>query len=236
MISRTHFFLLGLLLAVALVMNIFLTVEMVQIKHLSDGLVAKNELLTEKLQRFTQRFNGLQRDVDVFDQDLKDLSTYVTEVSTELPNHLREEFRKTFMSLPTLVTNSPTFTASPEESGVVKVVGNRLQLEDWLKDNEFFLDQVARRSLVLEWNAARNAVVVADVIAGSVFDQLGLKKGDAVLSIDGKTLTRGDEIRSSLIEVKAKKIVLQRGAGKVVLDVIFSEVPEAQHLAGDLPN
>lgn len=236
MISRKHFFVLVLFLVVVLVISIFLVIEVTRLKRDYDLLALEKQAQSLELQQMVRNVDVLKTDLNLFSGDLKDLASYMTEVSTDLPNELRDEFKKLFMRSPSLAVKTPSFHLQDVGAGVVKVTGMRQQIQDWMKENEFFLDQIVKKSLVLGWDAVRAHVLVTDVVAGSMFDQLGIKKGDVLLTIHGKTMTRGDDIRTSLMDLRPKKVTLQRGEKRIVLDVSFSDVEPAGHLAADLPN
>lgn len=237
MILRKHFFVLAFFLVVSLVISAFLLVELSRLKREQGLLALEKQAQTLEVQQMARNVEVLKKDLNLFSGDLKDLASYVTEVSTDLPNELRDEFKKLFMRSPSLAVKTPSFRIEEAGAGVVKVTGMRPQIQDWMKENEFFLDQIVKKSLVLEWDVARAQVVVAEVAAGSMFEQLGLKKDDALLGIDGKSMTRGDDIRASLMDFRPKKIALQRGAQKITLDVIYKEeAPAREQVAADFVN
>lgn len=218
------------------IISVFLLLEVSRLKHNYDLLVLEKQAQSLEVRQVTQNLQTLRQDLDGMGVDLNELAGYVTEISTTLPNELRTEFKKSFMASPSFVAKAPSYAQQKNINGVVKVTGYRQQIRDWMQENEFFLDQVVRKSLVLEWDAARNQVVVADVIEGSVFHQMGLNKGDVILNVSGKMLTRGEDIRASLIELRPKKVALQRDGQKIMLDVGYEEATSVEQVAGDFAN
>jgi serine protease Do len=80
--------------------------------------------------------------------------------------------------------------------------------------------RVARGSIGIQFNSvenpaiarvygAGNGVTVASVVAGSPADQAGLKVGDTIITVDGKKVTKGNELVS--------EIAARRPGAKVVL-------------------
>lgn len=220
----------------AFVISVFLLLEVTRLKHNYNLLVLEKQSQSLEVRQVTQNLETLRQDLDGVGVDLNELASYVTEISTNLPNELRTEFKKNFMANPSLVAKAPSYAQQKNENGVVKVTGYRQQIREWMQENEFFLDQVVRKSLVLEWSAVRNQVVVADVIEGSIFHQMGLNKGDVILNVSGKMLTRGEDIRASLIELRPKKVALQRGEQRLTLDVGYEETTDVEQVAGDFTN
>lgn len=236
MVSRKHFFVLSFFLLTVFIISIFLLLEVSTLKRNYDLLVLEKQSQSLEVRQLTRGVDVLKKDLNGFGDDLGELASYVTEVSTQLPDELRSEFKKTFLANPNLTVPTHGFTRDKQVDGTIHVTGYRKQILDWMRQNEFFLDHIVRKSLVLEWDGARNQVIVADVIDDSVFEQIGIQKGDLILNVDGRALSRGDDIRSALMELRPKKITLERNRQKLTLDVKFEEAQPQEQVAADFVN
>lgn len=201
----------------------FLAWQVMRLKSEYDILVAQNQSLAIEVKSIAKNFEILNKDFAQNQKAFKEAWLSVNELSETLSKDLKTEFGNLFITNPNYAIVLPTFHQEQTAENVIQVTGYKDQLQRWMKQNEFFLDQMIKKSLVLDWDATRKKVVVQDVMDDSFFYKMGLRKGDAILNIDQIGYTRGDEIRSRLFDLEPKKVALSRGDTRLTLDVQYKD-------------
>lgn len=174
----------------------------------SDAL--SSEEIAKKLASFKNSLNTQQETMVEFSSSL-----------TQVKKDLKGLTAKQYMPAPEYVPPRPVFKTEGSTDNKITVVGDKSRFNRWLSDNEIFLDYVVKKSLPLEYDRSRRQVVIQNMIPNSLFYQMGFRKGDGLLSINGKLLNRGPDIRQELIELKKKQIVIMRGKKRMTIDVSF---------------
>lgn len=172
----------------------------------------------------SQGGGGFQEDLEQVKLDLKDyaqalaaLSESVDSMDQEIANLSDQKF----LSAPQYKVTRALFTSAEVEGTKLAVVGDKKGIMRWIGDNEIYLDYVLKKSFSLDYDKVRRAVQVTDVVPDSFFYQMGFRKDDRILSINGKILTKGFELRRELLDIANKNIALLRGAQRVNLDVSY---------------
>lgn len=180
---------------------------------------SKNTEQTEVLdaQKVTKTMDGLKEELRVQKDALLEFSSTLTKVS-KLIKHLSG---KTWMPAPEFAISDTVFSVSPAGENTFDVVADKNRLLDWFERNELFLEHLILKTFPLEYDRTRRQVVVQDITPNSIFNQMGIQKGDGILSIDGKVLMRGPDIREALTEVKQKQIVISRDNKRYILNVTY---------------
>jgi serine protease Do len=89
----------------------------------------------------------------------------------------------------------------------------------------------------LELDKPRGALV-SDVQAGSPAEKAGIKRGDVVLSFDGKPIDKVGQLSRAVAEVnagKAAKIVVWRDGKEQTLDATIAAMPQQEQVAASEP-
>lgn len=206
----------------------FLSWQFTNLKSRYDNIAAERQDQEFNVANLNQEVLRFKKELAKYRDDFKELANSVSTVSTTLPKNLRQEFQEEFLKNPSFAINTPSFRQTLKENGMIEVIGYKDQIKKWIEENELFLDHVVRKSLTLDWDARLKKVVVTDIIADSVFNQLGLQKGDVILTIDGQSFTRGDDIRDVLMKVTPKKIRVQRAGQFITYDVAYQDHDAAQ--------
>ena len=201
----------------------FLAWQVMRLKSDYGVLVAQNQSLSIEVRSITKNLETLNKDFTQNQEAFKEVWLSMKELSQTLPKDLKTEFRNLFLTNPDYAIVLPTFHQEQVSENVIQVTGYKGQLQRWMKQNEFFLDHIVKKSLVLDWDGAQKKVVVQEVMDDSYFYKLGLRKGDFILSVDQVAYTRGDEIRSRLFDLEPKKVVLLRGETRLTLDVQYKD-------------
>jgi len=126
-----------------------------------------------------------------------------------------------FMPAPEYTLSQPYFETKETQTGYT-ITGNLQRVSQWLDNNELFLDTILKKVLTLDYDRARGAVVVTDLVPDSIFNQMGFKEGDAILSVNGRVMNKGAELRQALIDLEHKKIVVVRDRQRLTLDVNYA--------------
>lgn len=155
------------------------------------------------LKDYAQALTALSENVDGMDREIADLSD------------------QKFLSAPQYKVTRLLFTGAEAEGTKLVVVGDKKGIIRWIGDNEIYLDYVLKKGFSLDYDKVRRAVQVTDVVRDSFFYQMGFRKDDRILSINGKILTKGLELRRELLNVTNKNIVILRGTERMNLDVSY---------------
>lgn len=201
----------------------FLAWQVMRLKSDYDILVMQNQSLAIEVKSIAKNLETLNKDFAQNQKAFKEVWLSVDELSETLSKDLKSEFKNLFITNPNYAIVLPTFHQERPSENVIQVTGYKGQLQRWMKQNEFFLDQMIKKSLVLEWDNTRKKVVVQDVMDDSFFYKMGLRKGDAILNIDQIGYARGDEIRSRLSDLEPKQVALLRGDAHLTLDIQYKD-------------
>lgn len=131
--------------------------------------------------------------------------------------------KQSYMPALELALKSKIFRQTAAQNDMHTVEGDRQRVSEWLERHEMFLDHVLKKSLNLVYNPKQGRVVVQNIQADSVFEQMGLAKGDEFFSINGRVNNNGAELRVLLVEPKDKIIVLVRNNKRLTLNVSYVE-------------
>lgn len=101
------------------------------------------------------------------------------------------------------------------------IIGDKQKLATWMQNNQIYLDNIVKESLVLSYNNRYKRVVVDQVIPGSVFAQMGLQNGDVIAAVDGKVINRGEVLRSALLNPKATTVNIIRSDNRLALNLKY---------------
>lgn len=173
-------------------------------------------------------------EIDALKEEVKKQKEVLTEFSstlTTIGDELKKDLSQEFIPAPLFVVEKPAYKITAAGESVYKVEGDEGIIEDWKKRNEFFLNEVLRRSLrtelASEKHMAQTGLTLKKVMPHSLFDQMGLKDGDKILSINGKPMA-STFFRVYLTSLLPTKIVLMRGKEKITLDVTYNNSANAK--------
>lgn len=167
---------------------------------------------------------GFQEDLEQVKLDLKDYAQALAALSESVDSmdqEIADLSDQKFLSAPQYKVTRALFNSAEAEGTKLVVVGDKKGIMRWIGDNEIYLDYVLKKSFSLDYDKVRRAVQVMDVVPDSFFYQMGFRKDDRILSINGKILTKGFELRRELLDVVSKNIALLRGSQRVNLDVSY---------------
>lgn len=137
-----------------------------------------------------------------------------------------------YLAAPKYSLESELFQTRESANNTMNVTGSKKSITDWIQKNEIYLDYVLKKSLTLNYDRARKLVYVEDIVDGSLFYQMGFRKDDRILNIDGKVTNKGYELRRTLLELKDKRVTVLRGKKRV--NLVFAYVDSLKtniHLA-----
>lgn len=179
-------------------------------------LVAHNQSQGLESGKLAQRTEDLEKKleeqrlaVEEFRQALK-----------KLPDDLKADFDARFLRLPEYVTAKPLFAESQADGGT-KAVGNLAELDAWQDRNKLFLEDIIQESVTLDYDSAKQGVAVTDIVSGSVYHQMGLRKGDIIKSVGIRQALSGDDVRVALMSFQPLTLGLQRDGAKIILDISY---------------
>lgn len=95
---------------------------------------------------------------------------------------------------------------------------------------DVFPELVGRESIRAIGLGPRSTLIVENVTAGSAADAAGIQAGDRIVAVDGKLLTRRDELREHFQKknIEPSQLVIKRGENQHTLSI----VPHKQTLQG----
>lgn len=192
----------------------------VQLSELRDLYYAtKNTEQKEILDadQVSKTIAGFKKELKTQRETLLEFSSNLTQVKKDLKGLTA----KKYMPAPEYTLSLPVFKTEMTADNTVHIVGDKTRFNRWVSNNEIFLEYVIKKSLPLEYDRSRRQVVINGIIPDSLFYQMGLRNGDGLLSINGRVLNRGPDIRLALMELKDKKILIYRDGKRMTLDVSF---------------
>ena len=172
----------------------------------SDGFVAN-------------KIQNLEKSVVEQSQTIKELKNQLAVLSTTNNKTTNSQY----MPAPEYALNEAAFTTTEQVGNSINTIGYPNKISAWQERNELFLEHVMKKAIPFEYNRSKKAIHVLDVVANSVFHQMGLQKDDNILRVDGKPYFRGMELRHKLLEPKNKKISLLRDGKRMTINVSFSK-------------
>lgn len=224
--SKTMMSLFLLLILIMMGAIGFLGFEVSRVKDLyyaSRNVQQKEALDAAQVQEAIARFEeALKKHQDM----LKEFSAELTKVSKDV----RDLASREYMPAPEYSVDDTLFRIEKIEGGRIEAVGDRQALQKWMERNALFLEKMLLKSLPLDYDRGRRQVVVQDVIPRSLFAQMGLEKGDGIVSINGSVINQGPRIRELLVAPVAKQVVISRGGKRYTLDVSYKDslTPKSQ--------
>lgn len=215
----TVFFFMILVLMVAVG---FLAVKTADLNHLYFAEVnAKQQGEVEK-QALIKRVEGLESELNEQKNALTGLSVNLANISEDLS----EQFvlkNSGFMRAPEYSVDDKLYAVKEASGSFFKVTGNVEALNGWIERNEPFLEHVMKRSMPLDYDKSNGSVVVQGIVEDSVFYQMGLRDGDRILTVNGRRMTRGGDLRSELIKGTQTQVALIRDKKRVNLTVAYEK-------------
>lgn len=178
-------------------------------RNQSQGV--ENGKLAERVEDLEGELKRQEDAIDEFKAALK-----------KLPGELSADFEKRFLKQPEYVAKAALFSIEDLGGGVFKVTGRLAELDQWQDRNKLFLDDIIQESVTLDYDPARQGVVVTELVKNSVYYQMGLRQGDVIKSTGGRQALSGDEARVSLVTFQPLKVEALRGGGKIVLDISYA--------------
>lgn len=163
----------------------------------------------------------IKKDIAKQQDVMKEFSAGLTQLSMDV----KSMTNKKYMQPLELSVEYPLFSIKNDDD-VIQSEGFTDRLTHWYSLNEPFMEFVMKKSLPLEFERSTQNVVVQDMVENSVFHQMGFRSGDGIVSINGKRMLKGADIRAELIEHKDKKIAILRNGKKMTLQVKYSARPE----------
>ncbi|EKD52516.1 MAG: hypothetical protein ACD_62C00002G0008 [uncultured bacterium] len=150
-------------------------------------------------------------------QEISSLNDKITELTQSGLADLSDKY----MPAPEFATKEPVFSIREESKQTFKVTGFTKPLADWQQRNELFFEYVLQKIIPFEYDRRTQSIAVLDVMENSVFYQMGLRKGDRILRVNGQPFIKGMDLRYKLIEPKNKKIQIMRDKQNILLDVAY---------------
>jgi C-terminal processing protease CtpA/Prc len=169
-------------------------------------------------------------EIDALKKEVEGQKEMLTEFSstlTTIGDDLKSDLSKKFIPAPSFVVEKSAYKITATGEGVYTVEGDKAVIEDWKKRNEFFLNEVLRRSLKTDTltekqTMAQGGVVIKKIVPRSLFDQMGLKDGDKILTVNDRPMPP-TMLRTFLVSPVPAKIALLREGKKIMLNVTYTD-------------
>lgn len=194
-----------------------------QVSQLNEKL-ANSQHRSQKVKVNTDQFGkeieAIKKDIARHRDVLKEFSAEVTQLSLDIKTVASKEY----MSPLSLSVGYPLFSVETNAvDSKIQSIGYVKRLDHWYNLNEPFMDYIVKKSLPLEFDRTTQNVVVQETIEGSFFHQMGFRKGDGIVAINGKRLMKGPDIRTELMIRKPTQIQILRDGKRYTLDVSYEE-------------
>lgn len=177
-----------------------------------------------------KELESIKKDISRQKEVLKEFSAEVTQLSLDIKTVASKEY----MSPLSLSVAYPLFSVEADAAtSKIQSIGYVKRLDHWYSLNEPFMDYIVKKSLPLEFDRTTQNVVVQDTIEGSFFHQMGFRKGDGIVTINGKRLLKGPDIRTELMLRKPTQVQILRDGKRFTLDVNY-EVDSSTDVALNL--
>jgi len=197
---------------------IYLSLKVTDLNEKYYATYVKQELqskpdttLSDKIAALTSSLDTQKQTISNLKQELADLK-----VQTTTPPE------SNFLPAPEYSLAETVFVTNPLQGNTYKVTGNTVKMDSFLERNEIFLEYLLKKILPFEYDRSKNAIYITDIMPNSLFAQMGFKKGDYLLSINGNPYVKGMDVRYKLIENDPKKIMIQRNKQTLVLDIGYN--------------
>lgn len=192
-----------------------------QVSKLNDLYYAvQNGEQNERIDADTvaKQIKDMKSQIKLQDEAIQEFSAAVTQTNLQVKALGQKRY------MPALSVAVPYSLFKLEETGqTVQATGDKRRIEHWQKQNEPFLEYLIKKSLPLEYSRSLRSVVVQDMVPHSVFYQMGLRPGDALLTVGGQKMTNGSKIRETLLNEKPKSIVVSRDNKRKVIQLKYED-------------
>jgi membrane-associated protease RseP (regulator of RpoE activity) len=186
----------------------------------------RGETGRELKQLHNQQVSGSPSDTEIANlkSDLKEqkeaLATVTATVAT-LPQTLKDQLAQEFLRNPSPTLPEKTFEQVQGDDGTISVTGDKKILMDWILRNAVFRDYVFSKSARLTKTA--DGIQLAGVMPLSLPDQLGLKSGDTILTIDGTAVSDANSLWEKLSSGEDAAISVKRSGQTFTIHVNFAQ-------------
>lgn len=211
---------LYLLIAVIIIAGIgFLGIQVSELNDLYYAQQKNKELSALDSGTLAEKLANLEQTVAAQAKLIEALSQNVSSVQSNVALISKDEF----FPAPEYGLDSSYIRVENQDASKISVVGSRERLTKWAERNEFYWDYLLKKTLPLEYDRAFRRITVVDVWPNSLFDRMGLRAGDRILSVNNLVYNQGTGLRNRLAELKDKEIALQRGSQRMVISVAFKD-------------
>jgi len=179
-------------------------------KQTNDTELATKKLITELQSTITQQ----QNTIDSLSGKLATLSTQINTGSY-----------KKYMPAPEYTVSQSLFSTTNQTSRAINILGAKNEITAWEERNDFYLEPLMKKILPFKYDRSRGAISVTDIIPDSIFYQMGLRKGDRIIRVNGRHYSQGMPLRYKLLDKKNKQIVLVRDGRYKTIHVSYTDTP-----------
>ena len=199
----------------------FLAVEVSKLNDLYYSHISSEQQRQADSAQISQSIQQLHQNAVNNELRLKDLSASMTLIAKERQDAPGQDY----MPAPEYAVKASIYQIKQDKSNQMSVIGNKNELKAWKERNEVFLDYVMKKSMLLDYDKQSQNVFVDDIVAGSVFYQMGLRKGDRILTVNGKRLLKGADIRDELTNSHDMNLSISRNNKKVLVAIAYRDMP-----------
>lgn len=216
--SRTFSILMFSLVLILIGAVCFLGLEISHLKEVNHVSINQmDETLISK--------DALENQIKALQKDLEAQKNALIEFSVKLQStqdNIKSVANQNVMPAPQYAVPYQIFQTK-QNGNQVAAIGAESLLNQWVAQNDLFLEQVMLKSMPLEYDRTSRRVVVQDIVTNSVFYQMGLRRGDGIVTVNGRPINNGSVLRQSLLEPKSKEIVVQRNGKRLQLNVSYDD-------------
>ncbi|OVE81969.1 hypothetical protein BVY03_01585 [bacterium K02(2017)] len=198
----------------------FMALELTQLKDLYHTHVLREQKLRLDKHQLLKSIAQLKVELEDQQQAIAGLSGNILKVTYQVENQ-KPVVLDHLMVAPEFAVNDQVFIQKANGNSVLKVTGDKTLLNKWAERNELFFEHVIKKTMPLVFDKRTGSVVVENIVARSVFHQMGLRKGDKILRVNGRRMTRGVELRSELLKQRNTQILVLRDRKRIRIDVDY---------------
>ena len=201
-----------------------------------------NKYFTELAQKQTndiepaikKQMAALQATITQQQSTIESLSSKLTALNTQI----NAGTYKQYMPAPEYTVSTPLFSTTKQTNHVINVLGVKPEITAWEERNDFYLEPLMKKILPFYYDRSRGGIFVTDIITDSVFYQMGLRKGDRIIRVNGRHYSQGMPLRYKLLDKKNKEVVLIRDGNYKTIQISYTntETPKTDDSSNTTPS
>ncbi|MBF0104127.1 MAG: hypothetical protein HQM16_02260 [Deltaproteobacteria bacterium] len=164
---------------------------------------------------------ALEKEIKAQKEVLSGLSVSLTNLSDRMNDKTANGAG--FMRAPEYSVTAPIYFVKEAGSALISVTGDKSRLTQWIENNEIFLEHVMKKSMPLEYDRRTGGVVVEGLVSDSVFYQMGIRDGDKILTVNGRRMAKGMDLRNELVNQKPARIAIIRDHKRMQIEITYKD-------------